>query len=492
MLADIQILFLRDGRYDVADGTTGRAARRAQRMGAFVGDEAKRTADMFLSKGAQKLADPTKSPFLRQSVATNLNPRGLTRLGSMSQLTGQQATGFYTPFQGVPRAMNYIAKKSAGVRNAFGIAEGDNAYSGGVLGRMMSMNRINNAESLIAKAGGIQAVEGGAGGKRAQRALKQRNLVVENIQRVQNLANPSAPTIAGSTQGRSFTAAKIREARAAAQAAEAVPALSGKGTIVAQGERYRNTATGRFVSAKDAEAARAAHIRSSVRGARAQAQTTITANAAAVADDPLRAVSSTMTTGKISNAITSYYAGAINPELMTKAQRVLTKRVTRQIAGSAAGGRAGFASFMDDFGKTGRYAGNAARQMMGGGKMIGMAGQYLRSGGSKAVAAKFAGMGALKTVGAALPGLNVLATASLIYDVTKGIGKIAVAGQNFAKDAVKSMQGSINKPIFGAGFVDNEVSASSRARGVMAIQNSRLNARSLLGSEAAMMAAHFG
>lgn len=54
------------------------------------------------------------------------------------------------------------------------------------------------------------------------------------------------------------------------------------------------------------------------------------------------------------------------------------------------------------------------------------------------------------------------------------------------------MQGTINKPLFGTGYVDNEVAASSRARGVMAIQNSRLNARSLLGSEASMMAAHFG
>jgi hypothetical protein len=54
------------------------------------------------------------------------------------------------------------------------------------------------------------------------------------------------------------------------------------------------------------------------------------------------------------------------------------------------------------------------------------------------------------------------------------------------------MQGSMNKPLFGAGFKDNEVAATSRSRGVMAIQNSRLNARSSLGSEGAMMAAHFG
>jgi hypothetical protein len=461
MQEDIPILFLRDGRYDVAAGTTGRTAARARRMGAFVGDEAKRTADMFLSKGAQKLANPKKSPFLRQSVATNLNPRGLTRLGSMSQLTGQQATGFYTPFQGVPRVINELANRNAfGIKDKFGIQAGDNAYSGGVLGRMMSMNRANNMESQIARLSNMTSRTARQEAKLAK-LTAQRADVVRNITNVQNLANPSAPTVVGSVEDRLQ-------------------------------RQFARSAAARNVSGVTSAGGRRAAVKNATATINAQADQVIAGRVAAINASPTQAIGSTMTTGKISNAITSYYAGVINPELMTKAQRVLTKRVTRQIAGSAAGGRAGFASFMDDFGKTGRYAGNAARQMMGGGKMIGMAGQYLRSGGSRAVAAKFAGMGALKTVGAALPGLNVLATASLIYDVTKGIGKIAVAGQNFAKDAVKSMQGSINKPIFGAGFVDNEVSASSRARGVMAIQNSRLNARSLLGSEAAMMAAHFG
>jgi hypothetical protein len=124
--------------------------------------------------------------------------------------------------------------------------------------------------------------------------------------------------------------------------------------------------------------------------------------------------------------------------------------------------------------------------------MVGMAAQYARSGGSRVVAAKMGAMGAARIGGAALGPLNVLATGQLMYDIGKGIGKMAVGGINFAKDAMKSMQGTINKPMFGTGFKDNEVAATSRARGVMAIQNSRLNARSLLGSEAGMMAAHFG
>lgn len=92
----------------------------------------------------------------------------------------------------------------------------------------------------------------------------------------------------------------------------------------------------------------------------------------------------------------------------------------------------------------------------------------------------------------AIPGLNLLATASLVYDLGKMGGELVKSGVNLAKDAVKSMKGSIDKPMFGMGYKDNEVAATSRARGVMAIQNSRLNARSMLGSEGSMMAAHFG
>jgi hypothetical protein len=91
-----------------------------------------------------------------------------------------------------------------------------------------------------------------------------------------------------------------------------------------------------------------------------------------------------------------------------------------------------------------------------------------------------------------LPGINMLATASLIYDIGKMGGEVIKSGVNLARDAEKSLQGSINKPLFGMGYRDTEAAATSRSRGVMAIQNSRLNARSALGSEAAMMAAHFG
>lgn len=93
----------------------------------------------------------------------------------------------------------------------------------------------------------------------------------------------------------------------------------------------------------------------------------------------------------------------------------------------------------------------------------------------------------------AVPGLNLIFAADMAYQLAKLAGKGVAAGINFGKDGMKSMQGNMYNGLLNAGsYKDDEVRATSRARGVMAIQNSRLNARSLLGSEGAMMAAHFG
>jgi hypothetical protein len=100
----------------------------------------------------------------------------------------------------------------------------------------------------------------------------------------------------------------------------------------------------------------------------------------------------------------------------------------------------------------------------------------------------------LATRGAAMaiPGVQLLAAASFIYDIGQMAGEAVKSGINLAKDANKSLQGSISKPTFGMGYKDTEAAATSRSRGVQAIQNSRLNARSSLGTEGAMMAAHYG
>lgn len=93
---------------------------------------------------------------------------------------------------------------------------------------------------------------------------------------------------------------------------------------------------------------------------------------------------------------------------------------------------------------------------------------------------------------AAIPGVNLLFAADMAYNLAKLAGYGIKAGINFSKQGLKSMTGTMNNGIMGNGYKDNEVAATSRARGVMAIQNSRMNARSLLGSEATMMHAHFG
>lgn len=99
--------------------------------------------------------------------------------------------------------------------------------------------------------------------------------------------------------------------------------------------------------------------------------------------------------------------------------------------------------------------------------------------GSKAGAQVLVG----RAAGTALKVASPIGTAMLVYDLAKMGGEIVKSGINLARDAEKSLQGSFSKPTFGMGYRDTEAAATSRSRGVMAIQNSRLNARSMLGSE---------
>lgn len=444
---------LNGGRFDVAAGASGRRLRRATRQGAFLGDSpVQRSSKMFIGRGAaRRAANSTASPFVRQSLATNLSPMSIGRLGSMTALSGVKTTGYYTPFQGISGTLEIARAKSKTFNNYLakkGVEEGDNIYAGGVLGRMLAMNKIYDLQSKIATQQG-----------RAVKAQAKLDKAVLNIARVQEFANPQATR------------------QVASQAAQAA-------TRAAQ-TNYGGL-TGPAIRAMQAdEIARA--------GQKAASALTFQNIIDDVAKDPLRATASTMTSGKLSNRMTSFYAGVLNPALMTSGQQKLFHKVSTRLAANSGVSRAAYAAqFLDDFAAGGKYSGGLIGRFSGGAKMVAMSGQYLAQGGSKAVAAKFAGMGAMRAGGALLGPFSVLATGQLIYDVTKGVGKIAAAGVGFARDAVKSMQGTINKPMFGAGFRDNEVAATSRSRGVMAIQNSRLNARSLLGSEAAMMAAHFG
>lgn len=117
---------------------------------------------------------------------------------------------------------------------------------------------------------------------------------------------------------------------------------------------------------------------------------------------------------------------------------------------------------------------------------------FIKEMGGIGQASRFGGFLGTRALFAALPVVNAVATVSLLYELGK-LGGMAIKGAvNLAKDAGKSLQGTIAKPLFGMGYKDTEAAATSRARGVMAIQNSQLNARSALGSEASMLSAHFG
>lgn len=157
----------------------------------------------------------------------------------------------------------------------------------------------------------------------------------------------------------------------------------------------------------------------------------------------------------------------------TGAKKFLTADLTEAVIGKKAGTMAGQEMLEQGFLKT--YGVRGAAQIA----------RYGGKEGAKLVGAR---------VGvAALNFANPILTAAAVYDISKMAATAVIGGgARFARDAMKSMQGSINKPAFGMGYVDNEVAATSRARGVAAIQNSRLNARSALGSEAGMMASHFG
>lgn len=90
-----------------------------------------------------------------------------------------------------------------------------------------------------------------------------------------------------------------------------------------------------------------------------------------------------------------------------------------------------------------------------------------------------------------IPIVDVAVAAYQAYTLVKmGIEAVEM-GANAAGTIAKEVMGGINKPQFGGGYTDTLAASTSRSRGVSAIQNSRLNARSVLGTEAASIHQHF-
>lgn len=442
------------GFLDVGSNASSRQVATARKFGSFVGDVAERpNARGFLFGGlrdANKLQDSTQ--FIKASRLNNftLRPRIFNRFSSVSNLSGVTNAGFYTPFQGASFMSGMLERTKVRERLATrGLtADADRPLlTGGTLGRVSTMSKAYSMEQqqvrllskgtdrAIAKANKIGARLGG---------------LDVNIGRLDSLVNPARTTL---TPGVMYT----------------IPPTTGYGSL-ASGYSFPATL---------------------------QAQMPVQTRAQLASANRLRAISDT-SGGIISRSITGYMGTMLDPTQFkgTRAYDALEQNIKRALyysddattlaakKASAAGAKATAAQFLstgyaDDIGKFGVKS------------LSSLSGRALAAGQSK-VAMKLAGAAGARAVGLAIPGLNVIATASMVYDLTKMAATGIVSAGNFAKEAVKSMQGGLHKPAFGMGYKDNEVAATSRSRGVMAIQNSRLNARSMLGTEAAMMAAHYG
>jgi len=414
---------------------SARKTKRAAKYGSFIGNTtlpASPNAFMFSKFRGASAAAAGKTPFIKQSIKANIGSiRSATRMPTVSALSGMgDATGLYTPFQGAKMLGKGLEK--LGLR---GVLESKGIIDAG------------STEDLM------------AGGVLGRMSTMQKTFKLES--RADKLTKKiNARTSVGKSGGRF----ERRFGRVDKK-------LKGLDKNIA---RLTNITPGASTSlipgATPTGAARVGR---------------------------LRAISNTQG-GIFSRSITEGLGVAMTPWdfLDTKGGGKLLQAATDAFGGNATKA-AEFLSKTGSVDDLGRFGDKIARK--------GPLGKILPKKSNIRVLAKMADdigeSGAarvlrnqlLKKGGAvALRSLSIVGNAALVYDLGKLAGKGVMAGGNFAKDAVKSMQGSMNKPLFGMGFRDNEVAATSRARGVAAIQNSRLNARSMLGSEAGMMAAHFG
>jgi len=197
------------------------------------------------------------------------------------------------------------------------------------------------------------------------------------------------------------------------------------------------------------------------------------------ADDMLKMAASSE--GVISRHLLGYQAGAMRGSSISAGQSLARTAGFESVAG-------GYANAIADMGKAGLDVVDGSL-MRAGSKVGGMRAITGASKGARMSAAKVVGMRGLT---AASKFAGPVGWAMLAYDAGKLIGNGMKSAISLTGDAIESMQGSMNKPIFGMGYKDTQFAATSRARGVMAIQNSRMNARNVLGNEAGMVAAHFG
>ena len=398
---------------------------------------------------ARKLAATgadTKMPLTKGFRANHLTarPRALSRYNSLAMFNAADKTPFYSPFQMAAKMGGKQAAKSSAFRTAMygsdaALSADTQVFQRGMVSMITAGRKIDRLEAKAAKG--------------SSRAAKKVATAQEQVRRLADMNNPINPTGGKALQF---------------------------GRVVKKSEMAANG--GRMISMNAASGLGSTGVNSALAGG---SKVGLTGNLMASAGAT-----------PASRGIQGYFRGALGYAdaggLSAEAQKLANRNVSHLAMALDRTGKAGL-GIDDATGKlTGRFASvyeaKAAKALKQGVfKELGLK-RTLQAAGTKTGAMALGSRAAAM----AIPGLNLIATASLVYDLGKMGGEVIKSVINLAKDAVKSMKGSIDKPMFGMGYKDNEVAATSRARGVAAIQNSRLNARSALGSEGAMMASHFG
>lgn len=402
----------------------------------------------LFGKRASSAAAANKTPFLRSARLNNITtrPRALTRFHSMSVFSGAQ--GVYTPFAASSFLGNTKFGKSLVDKAGIKLKEGEKAFGPGMLSGITAGVKTDRLERKAL-----------SGSSRAATKLGKINQSTLNLARMNN------PNMM---------------AQSAVQAARQNPRFAGQYMLTAQERLAQARSAGLLRGPATAGSVYDNFMKSAVTG-QGVGQVGVRGNLMA---------------SSLTGAFTAYGAGYARGALGFGGVAGLTGRA---LEGAGAAEKA-FGKAVSSFGDDGlRLAGGklikgadeaiSFLRSTGGGSLF----KQLGAKGTMAVARSGgAGMLATRAAAMAIPGLNLVATASLVYDLGKMGGELIKSGINLARDANRSLQGSIAKPTFGMGYKDTEAAATSRARGVMAIQNSRLNARSMLGAEGAMMAAHYG
>lgn len=404
-------------------------------------------------------------------------PRALSRFNSLAMFNAAEKTAHYSPFQVLAKASGGRAVKNEAFRKAVYGADatvdslkGEQVFQRGMISMITAGRRTDVLERKAA-----------GGSSRAARKLATAQTQVGRLANMNNpfsvvkgSTNYTTSVVRGSTNYAATSTLSPRRLQAlqnmanlgtgpeAARAAE-ILARSTTQTAVSSNISYARNAVSTNVSYKGLGAS---GVESALAGGN---KVGLTGNlmASAGANQGSRFVQ-----GYFRGALGHMNAGGLTDDALRGAQRAV--------------GHLGAALGEQGLKRSGVAVAEKALEQ-GVFKTLGLK-RTMQAAGTKQGAMV---LGA-RTAAMAIPGLNLIATASLVYDLGKMGGELVKSGVNLARDAVKSMKGSIDKPMFGMGYKDNEVAATSRSRGVMAIQNSRLNARSMLGSEGSMMAAHFG